>query len=995
MSNTEVRGQRSEVSGRHYWRSLEGKSLTALQRAELQAEFEQRAGVAEWDPLDRRDFLRLMGASMALAGLTACTKQPEEKIVPYVTQPEQVVPGNPLFFATTYTLGGYAYGVLAESHMGRPTKLEGNPAHPASLGKTDAFAQASILTMYDPDRSQVLVRRGRAGTWDTFLSEMGDALALQLGKQGAGLRVLTETVTSPTMEAQLQLMLKQYPKAKWIQYEPVNRDNVREGAKIAFGEIVDTIYRFDKADVVLSLDADFLSNNPGHVRYTKDFASRRDPSMGTMNRLYVVESMPSITGASADHRLAVHPADVEAMARAIAGALGIDAAATKESVAHAAWIDAVVRDLKLHQGKAIVVAGDQQPAVVHALVHAINDALGNVGQTVFTIEPVEANPANRGEALAGLAADIGSGAVDILVILGANPVYYAPAELKFGDLIQKVKLSAHVGLYADETASLCHWHIPEAHYLEAWGDARAYDGTASIVQPLILPLYNGRAAIEVAAALAGQAGKASYDLVRETWQAKGLAGDFEKAWRKSVHDGVVAGTAKPVKTVAVKQGFASAFPARSRAGGDSIDVSFLPDFSVYDGRYANNGWLQEAPRPVSKLTWDNALLVSPATAKARGLESHQVVTVTVDGRALDVPVWVLAGHADDCATLHLGYGRTAGGRTAAGAGCNTYVLRTSAAAWLCTASIAKTGKSYRLVVTQDHDSIEGRAHLRHGTVAEYKENPAFAQERDEFKGALPPSIYPGFDYTKGNQWGMVINLSACTGCNACLVACQSENNIPVVGKEQVKRNREMHWIRIDRYFEGSDEAPDIHQQPLTCMMCENAPCENVCPVAATVHSNDGLNQMVYNRCVGTRYCSNNCPYKVRRFNFYKFADHETPSLKLMRNPDVTVRARGVMEKCTYCVQRISSARIEAKKQGRLVADGEVVTACQQACPADAIVFGDINDPLSRISKLRASPLNYGMLTELNTRPRTTYLAKVRSPNPELEQPRHAAHEAHG
>jgi Fe-S-cluster-containing dehydrogenase component/anaerobic selenocysteine-containing dehydrogenase len=998
--NPDVRGRKSEVTTPALWKSLATRDLTATQRAALQVEFEQRADVAHWDPIDRRDFVRLMGASMAMAGLVGCTKQPEEKIVPYVSQPEEIVPGKPLYFATTMTLGGYGYGVLAESHEGRPTKIEGNPEHTASLGRTDVFGQASILNLYDPDRSQTLLQRGRASSWDAFLTELNEALALQMGKQGAGIRVLTETVTSPTLAGQVKAILAAYPRAKWHQYEPVNRDNAKAGAKLAFGEMVDTVYQFDKADVIVALDSDFLTTEPGHLRYAAEFAARRNVAMGAkLNRLYAFETMYTITGASADHRWAMSPRQVEAAARALAKAVGVDAAPSNVEVPHDA-IAAVAEDLQHARGRSVVIAGEGQPAVVHALAHAMNEALGNVGQTVTYIEPAEAQPVLQNDSIRDLAKDLEAGAVDILVVLGGNPAYYAPADLNMAKLLEKPKLLVHLGLYLDETGKLAHWHIPEAHFLEAWGDARAFDGTASIVQPLILPLYGGRSAIEIAAAVAGNGGKSGYDLVREAWQQLKLGPDFEKAWRRSVHDGFVAGSAKAARTVAVKAGVGA---ASEPAAGDVFEVVFRADSSIWDGRFANNGWLQECPRPISKVVWDNALMISPATAKMWNLpmerrgESTQpgrLADVKVGGRTLKVPVWVVPGHADNAGTLHLGYGRTGAGRVGNGVGFNTYALRGSDAPWAAQADVVATAEAYDVVTTQEHHTMAGRHMYRQATREEFEKTPDFALHHDEFGGQTPPSLYPGFDYTKGHQWGMVIDLSTCIGCNACVVACQAENNIPVVGREQVRKNREMHWIRVDRYFAGSAEAPTSHFQPLPCMHCENAPCENVCPVAATVHSNEGINQMVYNRCVGTRYCSNNCPYKVRRFNFLKYADDSTPSLKLMRNPDVTVRARGVMEKCTYCIQRISEARIPAKRENRAIRDGEVVAACQQACPAGAIIFGNINDPESAIAKRRASPLNYGMLTELNTRPRTTYLARVINPNPALHAGAPVEHKEH-
>ena len=990
MTLDEARAHLAKARGKQYWRSLNELSDSDAFQRMIQREFPRQA-VESWDPVDRRDFMKLMGASLALAGLTACTKQHPEKIVPYVIQPEEIIPGKPLFYATALTMGGVATGLLVESHMGRPTKLEGNPEHPGSLGSSDVFTQAAILGMYDPDRSQTLINRGRVGSWDIFRAEMGDIIGAEAATMGAGLRILTETVNSPTLASQLDEIQKKFPLAKVHQYEPVNRDNSREGTRIAFGEMADPVYKLDRAKVILSLDSDFLTQGPGHVRYARDFAAARhvESNPEGMARFYAVESSITVSGASADHRLPVKPSHVESIARAIAAEVGV-AGVSGDAHGHEAWVAALAKDLKAHRGEVAVLVGDHQPAAVHAIAHAIHDALDSIGSTVTFIELVEAKPVLQNASLKELVADMQAGKVKVLLILGGNPVYNAPADLKFADALEKVGSRVHLSLYEDETSALCQWHVPEAYFLEAWSDARGHDGTASIVQPLVEPLYGGKSAHEVLNILFGKATVSAYDTIRDYWRGRSVAADFESFWRKSVHDGVIPGTARSAKSVA----FNGSIPEATAAAGGGFEVSLLPDISVYDGRFANNAWLQEVPRPLTKIVWDNALLVSPATAAKNKWSTDSIVSIEAGGNTLNAPVWVTPGHPDDCGTLHLGYGRTRAGRTGTDVGVNAYALLSSASA-LVEAKVSSVRGSHKLVVTQEHHSMEGRGHLRSATVAAFKANPTFVNDFEHF-GTDPITIYrPDLDLTKGDQWGMVINLSACVGCNACVIACQAENNIPVVGKDQVRRNREMHWIRIDRYYEGDAANPKTHLQPLTCMQCENAPCESVCPVAATVHSNDGLNQMIYNRCVGTRYCSNNCPYKVRRFNFYKFADHETPSLKLMRNPDVTVRSRGVMEKCTYCVQRISQARITAKKDGRSVRDGEIVTACQQACPTRAITFGNINDAESHVSKLRANPLHYGMLRELNTKPRTTYLARILNPNPELEPAEAHGGDSHG
>ena len=988
-----VRRRLAGSGGRRYWKSLEELAATPGFQNFLEREFPEQA--SEWsDPSGRREFLRIMGASLALAGLTACTRQPEEKIVPYVKSPEQVVPGRPLFFATSVLDQGFAKGVLVESHLGRPTKIEGNPEHPASLGATDAFGQATILGLYDPDRSKTITNRGEIRTWGAFLTALQPALAAQKALGGAGFRILTETVTSPTLAAQLDALLAQYPAAKWHQYQPVSADNARAGAELAFGEALAAQYRLAEADVILSLEADFLGSGPANVRLIREFSGRRriEGEHARLNRLYVVEGSPSITGAAADHRLPLRSSEIEGVARAVAAGLGLPVEGADR--AHAAWVGPLVKDLRKHGGRSLVLAGESQPAEVHALAHAMNGELGNLGKTVVFTAPVEARPLNQLASLRDLVADMAGGEVALLLVLGGNPVYNAPADLALAAALDQVPLRIHLGLYQDETAERCHWHLAEAHGLESWSDARAFDGSVSIVQPLIAPLYGGKSAHEVLAAFLGFGDRAGYQVVREHWKGLFGADDFEGRWQRAVHDGVVAGSALPEKPVTLASGD-WVRPAR-QARNPGLEIAFRADPTIGDGRFANNGWLQELPKPLTKLTWENAALLSPRLAARLGIAvsstasgaTTDLVELRYAGNALKVPAWIVPGHPEDSVTLHLGYGRRKAGRVGSGLGVNAYALRRSDGLWFGAGlEIRKTGERAILACTQDHWTIEHetqttKRHLvRSADLAEFERNPHFAREMSE----EPPadlSMYPAHTY-RGHAWGMTIDLSACVGCNACVVACQSENNIPVVGKDQVARGREMQWIRIDRYYQGGLDNPETHHQPVLCMHCENAPCEVVCPVAATVHSDEGLNDMVYNRCVGTRYCSNNCPYKVRRFNFFLYQDWDTPSLKLMRNPDVTVRSRGVMEKCTYCVQRINQARIDAKNQDRPLRDGEIETACQSVCPARAIVFGDVNDPKSRVTGQKSSPRNYGLLAELNTRPRTSYLASVRNPNPDM------------
>jgi molybdopterin-containing oxidoreductase family iron-sulfur binding subunit len=883
--------------------------------------------------------------------------------------------------------------------MGRPTKIEGNPEHPASLGAADIFAQASLLDMYDPDRSQTPVYLGETRSWKNFVDQVRTRMAGQRAMDGEGFRLLTGPISSPTLFSQIQALLKMYPKAKWHQYSPLHRDNVLAGSMLAFGQTVETQYRLEGADVILSLDADFLSPSfPGSARYTHDYAARRNPD-AAMNRVYVVESVPSPTGVKAEHRLSLRASEVEGFARGLAASLGLGGASANDKGAR--FLSAVAADLKAHAGACVVVAGEQQSPEVHALVHAINAHLGNVGKTVVYTETVWANPVDQTASLRELTQDLREKKVDALVIMGVNPVYDAPADLKFADALMNsgAGLRLHHGLHQDETAELCQWHVNAAHSLEAWSDGRAYDGSVCLVQPLIAPLYDGKSAHELIAALMGQSTLTGYEIVRTYWQGQAKSADFETWWRKAVHDGFVAGTAYPAKAVTAK----SAVPPAKSSSVDTatLEVSFRGDPAIYDGAFANNGWMQELPKPMSKMTWDNPAWIGPAFAARKGLKSEDMVTLEIAGRSVQVPVWIQAGHPDNAITVFLGYGRRRAGRVGNGAGFDLYAVRASDAAWNTTGKITPLAQTYKLASTQGYQTIETsfetspgvmgtRPVIREGTLEQYKKEPNFAKEMEESYDRNV-TLYPNVDYSDPNYnklgyaWGMTVDLGACVGCNACMIACHSENNIPVVGKPQVVVGRHMHWIRVDAYYQGDRENPSANFQPVPCMQCENAPCELVCPVGATVHSTEGLNDMVYNRCIGTRYCSNNCPYKVRRFNFLLYQDWETPQFKMMRNPDVSIRSRGVMEKCTYCVQRITVARIDSEREERSVRDGEIQTACQQACPSNAIVFGNVNDPQSKVSKLKAQARNYSMLSELNTRPRTTYLAEVRNPNPELEE----------
>ncbi len=963
------------LDGPDFWRSLEEYAATPEFTEELGREFPQYA--SEWDAgVSRRRFLELSGASLALAGLTACVKQPREGLVPYVKQPEEVVPGRPLFFATASTLSGYATGILVESHTGRPTKVEGNPDHPASLGATDVFAQASILCLYDPDRSQTITKLGQIRTWPAFAEELQARVKTARAISGEGFRLLTPTVTSPALAAKIRELLTLLPKARWHQWEPAGRDSVRAGARLAFGKPVETRYDFGNADVVVSLDADPFTYGPGSLAYARAFSKRRREaaiSSGAPPRFYAIETTPTSSSTLADHRISLKPSELHAAAAALSAAVSGNGAEPRF-----AWVAACAADLKAHPGRGIVIPGEHAPAEVHALAHHLNDALSNLGATVLLTDPVEAEPVDQLASLSGLVTDMEAGRVDTLLLLGGNPAFDAPGDLGFVDALRKVAFRARLGLYDDETSQYCPWHVNEAHELEAWGDARAFDGTVTILQPLIEPLYGGKTALEVLAAALGQPAAKGLDLLRAYWQKQHPDG-FDAFFRKSLHDGFVAGSALPVRTLKPAANKPAPAPAPAPESA-SLEVVFRPDPGIFDGRFANNGWLQEVPKPLTKLTWDNAAHVSLATAKRLGVKNEDLVAITAAGTTLRVPVWVLPGQPDDVVTLHFGHGRTRAGRVGNGTGVNAYGIRAAASLWLTSASVQKAGGTFELATTQHHFNMEGRHLVRAGTFEEYRKDPEFARKGEEVPKI---SLYPGFKYD-GHAWGLAVNLSSCTGCNACVVACQSENNIPTVGKDQVRRGREMHWIRIDRYHEGSPESPAVHNQPVMCMHCEQAPCELVCPVAATTHSEEGINEMTYNRCIGTRYCSNNCPYKVRRFNFLDYnKDKHLPVLALLANPNVTVRQRGVMEKCNYCVQRVNRGRMEAEKENRPLRDGEIQTACQQVCPTEALVFGDVNDKTSKVAKLKAEQLNYGLLEELNTRPRTTYLAKLTNPNTEL------------
>jgi molybdopterin-containing oxidoreductase family iron-sulfur binding subunit len=1055
-----------------YWRSAEDLEKTPEFRDVMAREFGPNAQeLASGD--DRRTFIKLMGAGIALAGLAACRRWPESKIVAF-SQADTGANGGrtagvPIHYATSVEVGGIAWPVLAKSFDGRPIKLEGNPALPFAAG-SNSIIQARVLELYDPDRSRSLTKSGQASTWTAFSAWCGEAATKFKANGGAGLAVLVDTSMSPSLEDMKTRFMAAYPKAWWGNWSAMANDNVVAAAKATSGAIA--MPNLEKAKVIVALDADLLGCPVSGVAHSAAWAKGRrvnaaDPAKQELSRMYVAEPSLTVTGMSADDRLAVRRSDIPVLAAVIAKELGVSNVDTLATNARAgAMLDAhgkeilaqLVADLKAAGSAAVVVAGPMQDPATIALAAAINEKLGAVGTTVSYFD----GPASGEVAqLAQLAGALESGAIETLVLLGGNPLYDAPADLAFAAKLSKAKEVVHLSFYANETSKspACTWHVPAAHSLESWSDGRAIDGSIVVQQPLILPILDveqgGRNALEVLAALTGDEETSSYEIVRRAhMKVSGLSGAaFESWWRENLNRGYVESTAWKAAAAPKVDGNAlgAMCTAAAASAGTEMELAFAFDAKVGDGRFANLGWLQEVPDVATKVTWDNALLMSPATARSLGFKQGDMAKVTVGSASMEAAVWALPGHADNCATIALGYGRgEAGGRIANGAGFNAYPLRTTTALGGSKASISKTGATYAFAHTQDHgaadalianvptDGIQARlpSLVRESSLANYKAHPDFARHVGHVAHRLSLWEESNLDGAK-YRWAMTIDLSTCTGCSACVVACQAENNVPIVGKAMVARGREMHWIRIDRYFRGKsvDNPSGFAVQPLACMHCENAPCEQVCPVAATVHDEQGINVMVYNRCIGTRYCSNNCPYKVRRFNFFDYQkrtpDREEGFLKvgldyykdipnsdypidekpdawsrMQHNPDVTVRSRGVMEKCSFCMQRIQEAKIRAKnawaKAGGVdsgretwsVEDGAVITACQQACPTQAIVFGDLNDPKSRVSQMVKSQLSYELLEELNTKPRVKYLARVKNPGVDHSHDDHGHDHSH-
>jgi Fe-S-cluster-containing dehydrogenase component/anaerobic selenocysteine-containing dehydrogenase len=930
--------------------------------------------------LDRRAALKLFAGGAALA-LASCGK-PAEEIVPYVEIPEGLTPGIPLKFATALPLAGYARGVLVKSVEGRPTKIEGNPRHPASLGSTDVFAEAGVLSLYDPDRSQAVRNRAQPVAWETFAGVLRTQMEQESSRRGSGLRLLSGRITSPTLRRQLDDLLRAFPEARWHRYEPVNDDAALAGALQAFGRPVVALPRLNDTKVMLALDADPIGPGPQQIRMGRDFvgARRAQASPEDFLRLYVAEPAWTLTGANADHRLVLAPQLIRNLALAVAKELGASVDAGLLPPPAQRFAQLAVGDLKSRPGRAVVMTGRAQPPEVHALCHWINAQLK---APVDLIDPVDVAEPGHADSLRTLNEDIVAKRVQTLIILDANPAYDAPGDLDVHGALGSVPFSVHCGHYSDETAAICAWHLPLAHPLESWSDLRSLDGTASIVQPLIYPLYDTRTLHQLLAYMGGAASASSYDLVRETWKARGASGDFETWWRGILTDGVIPSTAQQPAQVPTPK-LPVLAPAHPPAG---FTLTLAPDPLMFDGTFSNNAWLQECPQPVTRQVWGNAAHLSANDARRLGLVDGDVVRLGRGDFQVDAPVMIRPGQADGIISTTLGYGRWQAGAIGNEVGFNAHRLQSIGSAWVLEGvSMAATRRREEILTTQHQYQLEGEARelLPVLSIAELKSEIS----RHHASSAEPATLYPAYPYNT-YAWSMVIDTAACIGCNACVIACQAENNVPIVGPQEIGMGRDMHWLRIDTYFASPSSSPGF--QPVPCMHCEQAPCEPVCPVMASIHDAEGLNVQVYNRCVGTRFCQSNCPYKVRRFNFFGYASGQEYAnlgadvVKLQFNPDVTVRARGVMEKCTYCVQRISQARRTAERENRKIHEGEVTTACQDACPTRAISFGDRNDPAAGVNTLRQERRHYELLGELGTRPRTSYLARLRNPNPALTE----------
>ncbi|SMF72853.1 prokaryotic molybdopterin-containing oxidoreductase family, iron-sulfur binding subunit [Xaviernesmea oryzae] len=945
-------------TGRQFWRSLEELTGTA----EFRNFMEERLPSLAVREIDRRTLLKVMGASLALAGLSACKGEADEKAYPYVNMPEGMTLGEARWYATAVGFAGYAQPVLGKTFAGRPVKLEGNPDHPASRGATDAFTQAALLGLYDPGRSQAPRHFDKPADWNAFDAAMAQQAGNLDAVQGDRFRLLTGPTSSPTLLRRIALLMERWPKARWHICDPVPADGRTAATEMIFGRPMEMHAAFERAEVIVSFDDDFLGPGPSQTRNAGLFADRRrmrQQGQGP-SRLMVAEPVLSITGSSADRRVAASVDEISTLLQALGAEFGIGSPPDSLSDRHRNWLSQVATALRGAGGRSLVLAGSCHSPDLQALALLINERLGSLGGTLSFSDPIPASAPDGARSLDVLAEDMRAGRVTVLAVLGANPVHAAPGDLDFAKAMDRVGLRIHAGLYDDETAALCHWHVPLQHDLESWSDARAVDGSIVLIQPLVRPFFDVRSPHVVLENLLGRQAN-DRELVQATWR-QAWSADFDDRWRASLDKGFVEGSALPLSVPPIVDRAVSAPPVPA----SGMVLHIRPDAGVWDGALADNAWAQETPRPISKITWGNVVGVSPDFARDRGLANGDEVRVSVAGQSILGAIWIIPGQAAETISLTLGYGRSHRDSIAAGLGYNANILRSTRSPWhIAGAEIEKTGERQPIATTQAHQAMDGFDFVR--TVEAEDVQVASAGEL--------PSFYPRRPM-EDPSWGMSIDLDLCIGCNACVTACQAENNIPVVGKELVAQGREMHWLRIDHYFEGEADAPKSYHQPVTCMHCEQAPCEMGCPVNAAVHSIDGLNLQVYNRCIGTRTCSSYCPYKVRRFNWFDFTGDDPPSIQAMRNPDVTVRSRGVMEKCTYCVQRIAEARIAADKEGRPIRDGEVVTACQQACPAQAITFGNVADPNSTVSRRKAEARDYALLEEVNTRPRTTYLARI-------------------
>ena len=994
-----------------YWKSLKDISTSDdYDRYLKQSEHHEDNG------LSRRNFLSLVAASVALAGLEGC-KKPVQKIIPYVEAEIATVPGIPKHYASTMPFKNNALGIIIENHDERPVRVNGNEKHPSSMGKSNSFSQATTLNMYDPDRSRGVRLNGKKVDWSEYV-KYGQSIN---NKKGEGLAVLSQESSSPTMQFMHKEFKKIYPDADWIVYEPINNENLYKGIEKAFGKKLQPFNRLENAQTILSIGSDFLGVEDNSIYHTRKFALNRDlkDEKSTMNRFYAVESFMTPTGSSADHRLNVPSHEFGIVLKELAGELkklGLNINAKSMKTSNHLWIKTVAEDLMKDKGQSIIIGGSDLSPELHCLIAGINSQL----EAPIDYYPLDRSHVTSMKDFKALCEKMRKGLVDNLIILGGNPVYDAPADYNFEECLSNVKSSVHLSDFYDETSKHCQWNIAQAHFFESWGDAMTYDGYASVIQPQIRPLFDSRSALQVLNPVIFKEDRSSYDTIKKVWKDSIVKeSNFERNWEKVLHDGVYSKSLIKSKKVRSAKKVSTAVLSKDQIlETDKFEVIFTPSSSVYDGRYANNGWLQEIPKPITSLTWDNVAFISMKVAKKLNIKNGQMIQVSLGNASIKVPAWIVPGQNKKTITLELGYGREFSGRIGSGVGFNVYPLRTSTnMGCAMNASIKVLNETYPIASTQDHygfeedklaapgfsnlsgDEVQSRIPdlVKQSTLEEYKKHPEFVQDiveshkPDKKRSWADHSMYniePEYDYSKGNQWGMSIDLTSCTSCNACSIACQSENNIPVVGKQQVMNGREMHWIRIDNYFSGDPDNPEVSTQSVACVHCELAPCEQVCPVGATTHSTDGTNQMTYNRCLGTRYCANNCPYKVRKFNFYNYTRDLPEVVQMAMNPDVSMRFRGVMEKCTYCYQRVSEARIKAENEHRELVDGDVKVACAQSRPADAIKFGDINDPNSEVSKAKRRNRDYALLGQLGTSPRTTYLAKIRNQNPKLSSGSH-------